>query len=406
MPNETSGAIIRCAVTGRQTGQDTLARHIIIWPLSGPFLQGNIMRNKIAAVAAACALGMILTAAPAVAHSGHKPAPSPSTVVASQLISPLKVAFGSRGSLLVAESFVGQLSKFTPSGEKSTLVNAPGQEIAGVSYSNGTTYYFNNDQSASPEPTGELLPARLMKMDKSGTTREIVDLSTVEAAKNPDGKIVYGVRSVSPECLAQAPYLQSSGEVFSHPYATAPARNGVYVADAGANTIWFVSDSGWATVVKVIPAQPVTIDAAFVAIAAEMGMSVPDCMMGLKYYAQAVPTDIEIHGNWLYYSILPGVPGESLGMGKVFRTHMFGGQTQLLAQNLAAPTGVAVDRNNNVYVAELFGGGVSVIKNGHTRLVLPAAMASDVDISGNTMAVLTEALNEQTGGNLITQRIR
>lgn len=28
-----------------------------------------------------------------------------------------------------------------------------------------------------------------------------------------------------------------------------------------------------------------------------MGMAVPECMVGLKYYAQAVPTDIEVSDN-------------------------------------------------------------------------------------------------------------
>ncbi|WP_218714103.1 hypothetical protein [Arthrobacter sp. BF1] len=34
-----------------------------------------------------------------------------------------------------------------------------------------------------------------------------------------------------------------------------------------------------------------------VSVAAEMGMAVPECMVGLKYYAQAVPTDIEVSDN-------------------------------------------------------------------------------------------------------------
>src|SRR5690606_33225388 len=84
--------------------------------------------------------------------SGHgNRHPSPVNEVASQLISPLRVAFGPRDSYLVAESFAGQLSSISAKGVKSVLVSAPGQEIAGVSYGDGTTYYFNNDQGAGPE---------------------------------------------------------------------------------------------------------------------------------------------------------------------------------------------------------------------------------------------------------------
>lgn len=229
-------------------------------------------------------------------------------------------------------------------------------------------------------------------------------MSTFEAAHNPDGKTTYGVRNASAQCLAQAPYLQSKGEVYSHPYSTSPARGGVYVGDAGANNIVFVSGRGKVSLVKQLPAEAITIDAAVVALGAEMGMVIPDCMLGLKYYAQPVPTDIAVSGSWLYYTVLPGVPGESLGVGKAYRTNLNNGRTELLAQGLA-PTGIAVDRNSKVYVSQLMGKGVGVIKNGRLTPVLPAAMASDVAVSGSTLAALTNALAE-AGGTLVTTRLR
>ncbi len=64
-----------------------------------------------------------------------------------------------------------------------------------------------------------------------------------------------------------------------------------------------------------------------------------------------------------------------------------------------------MDRNNNVYVAQLMGDGVSRLKNGRASNVLPAMMASDVEVSGHTMAALTNALAE-TGGSLFTMRLR
>lgn len=336
-------------------------------------------------------------------HGNHPP--SPVTELASQLISPLKVAFGPEGSFLVAEASAGLLTSVSATGVKANVVTAPGQEIAGVSYRNGTTYYFNNDQGTGPEPGGQLLPARLMQIDHHGNTRQLADLNDFEAATNPDGATVYGVRDASPECLKDAPYLQQMGEVFSHPYSSAPVSNGVYVGDAGANAILYVSKHGKVKLVKAVPPEAITIDASVVAVAKEMNMVIPECMVGLKYYAQGVPTDIAVRGRWLYYTVLPGVPGESLGVGKVYRTHLLSGKTQLVAQGLAAPTGVAVDRNNNVYVAQLMGDGVSVIKNGRLRNVLPAAMTSDIEVSGGTMVALTNALAD-TGGSLVTKGIR
>jgi hypothetical protein len=361
------------------------------------------MRSKIAAAAAACAFSMIMTAGPALAQSDNSPAPA--TEITSGLISPLKVAFGPDGSFLVAESFAGKLTRVSATGEKSVLVSAPGQEIAGVSYKDGSTYYFNNDQGAGPEPGGALLPARLMKITRSGVTKQITDLSDFEAANDPDGDTTYGVRDASPECLALAPYLQSQGELFSHPYSSVPGDGGVYVGDAGANAILHVTDRGKVTLVKALRAEPIEIDAAVVALAAGMGLTVPDCMLGLTYYAQPVPTDVTVKGQWLYYTVLPGVPGEGLGVGKAYRIHLQSGVTQLLAENLAAPTGIAVGRDNTVYVAQLFGDGVSTVKNGRVVNVLPAMMASDVQVKGNTLVALTNALAE-TGGSLVTMSLR
>jgi DNA-binding beta-propeller fold protein YncE len=368
------------------------------------------MRIAPKAIGAACALAMALSLAPTAqaAHPGNKPQPAPATEVAAHLISPLKVAFGPNGSLLVAESFAGMLTSIASDGTRTTLVNAPGQEIAGVSHLNGTTYYFNNDMGNGPEPGAELLPARLMAMDSNGASRQLADLSDFEAANNPDSTTVYGVRDATPECLAQAPWMgPTTGEVFSHPYSSVPVAGGVYVGDAGANGILFVSNSGGVSLVKALAPEPVLIDASLVAaVAAGMELDVPECMLGHTYYSQAVPTDIAVKGQWLYYSVLPGVPGELLGIGKVYRTNLQSGTTQLVAAGLGAPTGIAVGQDNTVYVAELMGGGVSSIKNGTTTTVLPAMMAAHIAISGNTMVALTNALDDQVGGSLVKMSLK
>jgi len=367
------------------------------------------MKHRYAAIATASLITLALSAGPALAtsnsgpaHPGHSPSV---TELASGLISPLKVAFGPNGSYLVAESFAGQLTRVSANGTKTVVVSAPGQEIAGVSYAYGTTYYFNNDMGTGPEPGAVNLPTRLMSIDHRGKTRTIADLSKFEAANNPDGKTMYGVRGASADCLAQAPYMQAAGEVFSHPYSTSPAWGGVYVGDAGANNIVYVSNSGKVKLVRQLPAEPVKIDGTVAGIFAQMGMTIPDCMMGMTYYAQPVPTDVEVSGAWIYYTVLPGVPAEMLGVGKVYRTNLFSGRTEVVASGLQAPTGVAVSRSGTVYVAQLMGDGVSVVKHGKVTNVLPAAMASDVEVSGNTMAALTNALAE-TGGSLVTTRLR
>ncbi|MFL4473559.1 ScyD/ScyE family protein [Paeniglutamicibacter sp. MACA_103] len=360
-----------------------------------------------AAVAAASAMTVTLSVAPAQAHNTHQqPAPAITNVktLAEGLGGPLKVAFGPEGRILVAEAFAGKITSVSPTGAKTTLVNAPGKEIAGVSHARGTTYYFENAGATGEEPPSGLTPALLKSIDKQGKTRTITDLAKFERKHDPDGQTVYGVRDASASCLAQAPELRSMGELYSHPYSSLPGRNGVYVGDAGANAILHVNNQGKVSLVKKVPAEPVTITEAVQEAAAEMDITVPDCMLGHTYWAQPVPTDITIKGNWLYYTVLPGVPGESLSKGKVYKMNLHTKKTQTVATGLSGPTGIALDKRGNVYVAELFGSGVAKIVNGHGVTVLPAMMASDVAIRNNKLVASTEALTPS--GKLVTASIK
>lgn len=358
-----------------------------------------------AAVAAGALLAATLNIAPAQAggssHRESQTTVSNVETLIEGLAGPLKVAHGSSGNILIAESFAGLLSSVAPDGAKTVMASAPGKELGAVSYSRGTTYYFENVSGTDEEPAADG-PA-LLKSINHGKTRTITDMTKWETKLNPDGKTVYGVRNAPRSCLDQAPWMQSSGEVYSHPYATAVSRSHVYVADAGGNTLWKVNSHGKASVVKALPAEPVVIDEAVVASAAEIGLTVPDCMLGLTYWAQAVPTDVELRGNWLYYSVLPGVPGESLSKGKVYKLNLHSKRSYVVASGLSAPTGIAVDDRGTVFVTELFGGGVSKIVKGKAVNVLPAPLASDVAISGHRMAVSTNAL--APSGSVVTAKL-
>lgn len=364
--------------------------------------------RHIAAGAAASALAVTLSLAPAQAHQQdhHRPPTGISNVktVATNLFGPLRIAFGDHGSILVAESMSGQLTSISAHGKKRTLVNAPGREIAGVSYARHTAYYFDNPVGSDQAPPSPKDPALLKSIDHRGKVRTIADLAAFERKHDPDGKTVYGVRKVSKACLAQAPALRSKGEVYSHPYSSAPVRSGVYVGDAGANAILHVDRRGKTRLVKALPAEPIKITEAVRQLASESGIQIPDCMLGLTYWAQPVPTDITVKGNWMYYTVLPGAPGESLATGKVYKMNLHTKKTYTVASGLNAPTGVAVDHRGGVYVSELFGGGVAKVVRGKAVTVLPAAMSADVEVSGHQLIASTDALG--TEGKVLRARVR
>lgn len=367
--------------------------------------------RTLAAAVAAAAMAVTLTSGPAQAHRSPQPPKPPVTnvkTVATGLASPLKVAFGPHGSYVVAESFAGQLTRISKTGKKTNLYTAIGHEIAGASTGNGKTYFFDNDPGNNPEgPPTELLPALLKSIDHRGNARTLADLSKYEGKHNPDGKTVYGVRYASKACLVQAPYMRSMGELYSHPYSSTPSRSGVYVGDAGANVILHVNKRGKTSLVKKLAPERVKLTPAVIAGLDEMGMKVPDCMAGLNYYAQPVPTDIEVKGSWLYYTVLPGAPGESASVGKAYRMHLRSGRTETLATGLSGPTGIAVSDRGTVYVGQLFGEGVVRLDRGKKTKVLDAVMSGDVEIRGNKMAVTTMVLADPpAGGSLLSMRIR
>ena len=89
-------------------------------------------------------------------------------------------------------------------------------------------------------------------------------------------------------------------------------------------------------------------------------MGAPDCVVGVKYGFEPVPTDVERdrHGN-LWVSLLPGGPEDpSLGArGAVYKiTPQRHGWSGWPGASLGA-TNLAVTRSGKVYVAELFGAG-------------------------------------------------
>lgn len=320
-------------------------------------------RTLLAACAATAALAL---AAPATA------APNPLSYVsvtdrATTLFSPLSFAVDGSGNAYVAQNFIGQLTKVSPSGTQSPVASTalPGGEIGAVAYRDGTLYYAENDQ-----PNGV---AHLMKLPLGGSPSVLADLGAYEASANPDQVNSYGFVGLPEDCAAQvnpsvAGPASYTGTVDPHPYAATVTAAGVYVADAGANAILKVSTTGVVSTVAVLPpTAPVTVTAD---LAARFGF--PSCAVGYGYAFEPVPTDVEVGpGGWLYVTSLPGGPEDaSLGArGSVFKVNPASGEVRTAATGFVSATNLAVDRITGiVLVTELFGGGDG---SGRVSAVLP-----------------------------------
>jgi hypothetical protein len=334
-----------------------------------------VLAMTAAATAAALAVG------PAAA------APTVSDPIVEGLAGPLQIDVTKKG-IYVGQSFAGLLTKVGHNGSTTDLASEPG-EIAGVSAGkHGVAYTFTQYD----EETGAPLAAQLKLRKPSGKTVVVADLKRFEEKRNPDAHQQYGFVGLPKYCAEQVPNeiggQPYGGIVESHPYAIANAPGGGwYVADAAGNDILKVTKHGKVKVVYLAKPQKyvVTADAA-------AGLGLPDCTVGHPYYFEGVPTDVEVgkHGK-LYVSLLPGGP-ESLELGargSVVLVNLGKHRSYKIGTGFLGATNLAVGPRGKVYVTELFGNKLSVLRHGHVRTVAELPMPAGVEYFKGKLYVAT-----------------
>lgn len=349
------------------------------------------MRNTrivagLAGLAAAALAAGAVAAAPSVAGPAERPAKP--TVLAKGLLSPLSVAVDGR-DVYVSQNFGGSLELLSPGKKPRTVYRSKGgAEVGAVSARRGTVTFA---VSAS-DKDGAYVATKLMRIAGSGKAKVVADLLSYEKKNNPDGTVQYGIPGLAADCAAQwpadAPPASYTGIVDSHPYATTTKGRTTYVADAAMNALLAVSPQGKVSTVAVLPVAPMTIDAA----TAE-ALKLPQCAVGQTYNFESVPTDVELGpGGKLYVSTLPGGP-ETGARGAVYEVTPRGKVT-LLADGLQSPTGVAVARNGDVFVSQIFSGQIAKIAKGSTRAktVRSFGLVGDVEIAGRDLVVTTDVM--------------
>lgn len=252
----------------------------------------------------------------------------------------------------VADGFSGTLTR---TGGSAPLAEAPG--LAGIDFSpDGTAYAYawsNDDHTVAA-----------LTIHASGRPDVVADLAQYEAVHNPDGAVTYGIVANGNPCaeeilggLTGGPATYT-GITDTHPYSVAWSASGWYVADAGMNAVLKVDRTGHVSTVAVLPPQPVTLTQPMVdAIAGEAGAPAGafDCLVGVTYAFEPVPTDVEVDQNGaLYVSILPGGPeSPALGArGKVFKVNASTGARTTVASGLLGATNVAVASDGTLYATE------------------------------------------------------
>lgn len=365
-----------------------------------------MMTRSRALVAASAALLVLASA------SGAQAAPpwdGPMTL-AEGLLTPLHLAVGPFGSVTVSEGVASRLTTVSV-GETRTVYEALARDIGGVDY-DGSTLYFVESRGAGPEPSP--LVSSLKAIDSAGVVRTITDqLARYEIDHDPDHDSLYGLAaadaSANVGCVAEleamgipASYTGGAVATTSHVLSVAVAGITAYVADAGANAVLSVDlRSGVISSLSVLPAMQVLLSDE-----STQALGAPSCA-GLRYGFEGVPTDVEVGPDGrLFVSAVPGGAAKDIAppRGAVYRVDTATGASELYADDLITPTGIALDGAGALYIASLFGPGILKVAagGGEAGLYLPAFRAADVEVRRSRLFATTRVLGN---GSVISDRL-
>ncbi|MFD5215318.1 ScyD/ScyE family protein [Microbacterium sp. NPDC058345] len=327
--------------------------------------------RTIIAAAAAAALALSLPTA----ASADSPPPPPQEW-SSQLGAPFSIALdGSR--VYVADGATGTIGQLQPDGGIAPVVEGiPG--LTGLAIRGATMAWGSSVEDGSTEPPVILESGLNIRGPKGAVV--YADLHAYEFANNPDAGNVYGITDPNPcvvEASGGAP-LSYTGLKDAHAYNVASWKGEWLVADAAANAVLRVTDSGQISTLAVLPPVPVTLTAETAGM-----LGLPACAAGETYYVEPVPTGVAVgSGGKVYVTTLPGFPGESASQGALWQIDPRSGSVTQLASGLSGPTSAAV-KGGDVYVAELFGAGVTKINGGVSSLYAPLSGALSVAVAAN-----------------------
>lgn len=357
------------------------------------------VRTSAAAFTAVALTAVGLVAAPAA--SADQPFTWRDRVLSTDVFGPFQLAVNDDG-VYIADGFARTLSLLTRSGtEVLASIDDENSNIAGVDVSaDGSSIAWTTTNFA--ERTSSLT------IRTEGKADVVADIYGYEKSVNPDKDVKYGIIDGGNPCAREF-FRQDSGSglpatyrgvIDSHPYAVASYGDDWIVADAAMNALLKVDSAGNVSTLAVLPRLPVTFTAEQAA-----GLGAPDCIVGVTYAFESVPTDVEVgkDGRLVVTALAGGPETPALGgRSALYWVDPMTGSHERIARGFFGATNVAVGYQGNLYVTELFGGKITKVDaNGRKSTFKEIANPLSAEIFGWGMYVGTAAF----GGPGTIQRL-
>lgn len=335
----------------------------------------SVRRSARALAAAALVTAALALAVPAVGATG-------SVVLASGLSAPSGLAVGDDGSVYVSRLLPGALLEVSTG--SAVTVATSSSVVTGVDSRGSQTVILTRSRA---EGSG-----RLSEIRPDGRATLIADLGAHEAADNPDQLNIYGFQDLDDECADSVPSTSAlpgggrpyTGDVDSNVSAVAILPDGSrVVADERGNHIARVDRRGETSTVAVLP--PVAVEVT-PTIAAARGL--PGCTVGETLHLEPSPTDVELGPDGLLYvSSMPAAPGSGSTVpdGSVFAVDPETGGVERVASGFRGAKDLAVAPDGTIYVAELFGGQISVANEGSPITFRLASRPSAIEYADDAL---------------------
>ncbi len=288
-------------------------------------------------------------------------------VIASHLNQPKKLSFAPDGDLVVALSGNGDAPASCTNGDQRSCVNRSGAVIEITAAGRIITLLGDlssvssgGEDAQATGPVQALLGAGRLQLLFQGsvidphTGAQVYGTAGADLEKLIGYSASAGARSVeadfgryeaqhNPDHGAGTEVALGQSAIDSDPYAIVRYRDGYAVADAGANDVLFVSDTGRVSVLAVLP----TIREH--AVAGSFGSAQK---RAIEAEAQAVPTTLAVGPDGaLYVGELGGMPYDAAS-SSVYRIGP-GGKLSVYARGLTAIADMAFDPDGRLFVLEL-----------------------------------------------------